>query len=95
LHKHFANGQRLLDVNRTIGQSNKITTIFDRKVTKYYKGKLQTGDRRSGSSQSGDSTSFFMLAASRLLERLNNENEIPVLIRIMTNRVETVAKFDP
>ena len=36
-----------------------------------------------------------MLAASRLLERLNNENEIPVLIRIMTNRVETVAKFDP
>jgi len=35
-------GQRLLDANRTIGQPNKITTIFGRKVTKYYKGKLQT-----------------------------------------------------
>jgi hypothetical protein len=34
--------QRLLDANRTIGQPNKITTIFGRKVTKYYKGKLQT-----------------------------------------------------
>jgi hypothetical protein len=28
--------------NRTIGQPNKITTIFGRKVTKQYKGKLQT-----------------------------------------------------
>jgi len=35
-------GQRLLDANRMIGQPNKITTIFGRKVTKYYKGKLQT-----------------------------------------------------
>jgi hypothetical protein len=35
-------GQRLLDVNRTIGQPKKITTIFGRKVTKHYKGKLQT-----------------------------------------------------
>jgi len=35
-------GQRLLDANRTIGQPNKITTIFGRKVTKHYKGKLQT-----------------------------------------------------
>jgi hypothetical protein len=40
-------GQRLLDANRTIGQPSKITTIFGRKVTKYYvtkyyKGKLQT-----------------------------------------------------
>jgi hypothetical protein len=35
-------GQRLLDANRTIGQPNKITTIFGRKVTKQYKGKLQT-----------------------------------------------------
>jgi hypothetical protein len=35
-------GQRLLDANRTIGQCNKITTIFSRKVTNYYKGKLQT-----------------------------------------------------
>jgi hypothetical protein len=34
--------QRLLDANRTIGQPNKITTIFGRKVTKYYQGKLQT-----------------------------------------------------
>ncbi len=33
---------RLLDANRTIGQPNKITTIFGRTVTKYYKGKLQT-----------------------------------------------------
>jgi hypothetical protein len=35
-------GQRLLDANRTIGQSMKITMIFGRKVTKQYKGKLQT-----------------------------------------------------
>jgi hypothetical protein len=35
-------GDRLLDANRTIGQPNKITTIFGRKVTKNYKGKLQT-----------------------------------------------------
>jgi hypothetical protein len=35
-------GQRLLDANRTIGQPNKITTIFGRKVTKYYRGRLQT-----------------------------------------------------
>ena len=35
-------GNRLLDANRMIGQPNKITIIFGRKVTKYYKGKLQT-----------------------------------------------------
>ena len=35
-------GQRLLDANRTIGQPNKITIIFGRKVTKHYRGKLQT-----------------------------------------------------
>jgi hypothetical protein len=35
-------GQRLLDANRAIGQPNKITMIFGRKVTKQYKGKLQT-----------------------------------------------------
>jgi hypothetical protein len=35
-------GERLLDANRTIGQPNKITVIFGRKVTKYHKGKLQT-----------------------------------------------------
>ena len=34
--------QRLLDLNRNIGQPNKITTIFGRKVTKEYKGKLQS-----------------------------------------------------
>jgi hypothetical protein len=34
--------KRLLDANRPIGQPNKITTIFGRKVTKCYKGKLQT-----------------------------------------------------
>jgi hypothetical protein len=34
--------ERLLDANRTIGQPNKITTIFGRKVTKHYKGQLQT-----------------------------------------------------
>lgn len=34
--------QRLFDANRTIGQPNKITTIFGRKVTKRYRGKLQT-----------------------------------------------------
>jgi len=35
-------GQRLLDLNRAIGQPKKITMIFGRKVTKEYKGKLQT-----------------------------------------------------
>lgn len=35
-------GQRLLDMNRTIGQPKKITMIFGRKVTREYKGRLQT-----------------------------------------------------
>src|ERR1700676_4652893 len=35
-------GQRLLDANRTIGQPNKITVVFGRKVSKQYRGKLQT-----------------------------------------------------
>jgi hypothetical protein len=35
-------GERLLDANRTIGQPKKITTIFGRRVTKHYRGKLQT-----------------------------------------------------
>jgi hypothetical protein len=35
-------GQRLLDANRSLGQPNKITTIFGRKVTRRYQGKLQT-----------------------------------------------------
>src|SRR6266446_5422039 len=35
-------GERLLDANRTICQPNKITVIFGRKVTKQYRGKLQT-----------------------------------------------------
>jgi len=34
--------ERLLDLNRGIGQPKKITMIFGRKVTKEYKGKLQT-----------------------------------------------------
>ena len=34
--------ERLLDANRTIGQPNKITTIFGRKITKLHRGKLQT-----------------------------------------------------
>ena len=34
--------ERLLDMNRTIGQPKKITLIFGGKVTKQYKGKLQT-----------------------------------------------------
>jgi hypothetical protein len=35
-------GERLLDANRTIGQPNKITVIFGRKITRHYPGKLQT-----------------------------------------------------
>jgi len=35
-------GERLLDANRTIGQPKKITVIFGRKITKHYRGKLQT-----------------------------------------------------
>jgi hypothetical protein len=34
--------ERLLDANRTIGQPNKITVIFGRKITKKHRGKLQT-----------------------------------------------------
>jgi hypothetical protein len=35
-------GERLLDASRTIGRPDKITTIFGRKVTNHYRGKLQT-----------------------------------------------------
>jgi len=35
-------GERLLDANRTIGQPNKLTVIFGRRITKHYNGKLQT-----------------------------------------------------
>ncbi len=35
-------GDRLLDANRTIGQPNKMTVIFGRKISKHYRGKLQT-----------------------------------------------------
>jgi hypothetical protein len=35
-------GERLLDANRTIGQPDKITVIFGRKVTCRHRGKLQT-----------------------------------------------------
>ena len=35
-------GDRLLDSNRTIGQPNKLTVIFGRKITHQYRGKLQT-----------------------------------------------------
>jgi hypothetical protein len=35
-------GQRLLDANRTIGQPKKLTMIFGRKITKRYRGQLQT-----------------------------------------------------
>jgi hypothetical protein len=35
-------GERLLDANRTIGQPNKITVIFGRRITPRYGGKLQT-----------------------------------------------------
>jgi hypothetical protein len=34
--------ERLLDANRTIGEPNKISTIFGRKVTKNYRGELKT-----------------------------------------------------
>ncbi len=37
-----AMGERLLDANRTIGQPNKITTIFGRRVTRQYRGELKT-----------------------------------------------------
>ena len=35
-------GERLIDANRTIGQPNKITTIFGRRISKLHHGKLQT-----------------------------------------------------
>ena len=34
--------QRLIDANRTIGQPNKISVIFGRKIQKHHAGKLQT-----------------------------------------------------
>jgi len=33
-------GERLLDANRTIGQPNKITVIFGRRIPRQYRGKL-------------------------------------------------------
>ena len=35
-------GARLFDANRTIGPPTKLTMIFGRRVTKRYRGKLQT-----------------------------------------------------
>jgi hypothetical protein len=35
-------GERMLDANRTIGQPNKITVIFGRRISKHHRGKLQT-----------------------------------------------------
>ena len=35
-------GERLLDANRTIGKPKKLTTIFGRKISRRYRGKLQT-----------------------------------------------------
>ncbi len=35
-------GERLLDANRTVGQPTKLATIFGRKATKRYRGKLET-----------------------------------------------------
>lgn len=35
-------GERLFDANRTIGQPTKLATIFGRKITKRYHGKLET-----------------------------------------------------
>ena len=35
-------GERLLDANRTIGQPTKLANIFGRKVTRRYRGKLET-----------------------------------------------------
>jgi hypothetical protein len=35
-------GERLLDANRTIGQPTKLAMVFGRKVTKRYRGKLET-----------------------------------------------------
>jgi hypothetical protein len=35
-------GERLIDANRTIGQPNKISTIFGRRISKLHHGKLQT-----------------------------------------------------
>src|SRR5207253_5410034 len=34
--------QRLLDANRTIGQPNKLTLIFGRRITRHHADKLQT-----------------------------------------------------
>jgi len=39
--------ERLLDLNRSIGQPNKITLIFGRKVTKEYKGSCKPGPKIS------------------------------------------------
>ena len=35
-------GERLLDANRPIGQPNKITVIFGRRISRHYRGELQT-----------------------------------------------------
>jgi hypothetical protein len=35
-------GERLLDANRTLGRPDKLTVIFGRKITRQYRGQLQT-----------------------------------------------------
>jgi hypothetical protein len=47
-------GERLLDANRTIGQPNKISVIFGRKITKTVQRQTANGDRGYRSAQSGD-----------------------------------------
>ncbi len=47
-------GERLLDANRSLGQPDKLTLIFGRRINKRYRGKLQSviEDRQTG--QPGD-----------------------------------------
>jgi hypothetical protein len=47
--------QRLLDLNRNIGQPKKITTIFRPQSNQRIQGKIAVGDRRSRPAQSCDS----------------------------------------
>ena len=69
-------GERLLDANRTIGQPHKITTIFGPKVTKQYRGKLQTVI------EDIQLPNLSAQSASSSPPNPHNENKIPIITLI-------------
>jgi hypothetical protein len=81
-------GDRLLDANRTIGQPDKITVIFGRKITKQYRGKLQTviedmnRPTRSSAVTTGTASSNNMSA----ITSCSAPSRLPIMSTIMAAR---------